>query len=267
MLREAGLEDAVATEPFRRITDEGWKEETGYLPTEMRLSISINGEELLVLSCSPVKLQPLVLGFLVSEGLITGLSDVAFIRLCRDDAVADVRLNVDFEPPRRRTLTSGCGDSFSFHKSVEKVASDIKVTPAEILSLMKEFRRRMLLYRVSGSVHTAALSDKKRILIVAEDIGRHNTLDKILGESLLKGIPTEGKILLCTGRISSSMLVKVARMGVPLVVSQRLPTKEAVDLARELSITVVGRARASRLSVFSHHQRILFDSDIEECGK
>lgn len=270
MLSKAGLEDAVASEPFYRFTNKGWKKETVYLPTEMQLSVCINGKELLVVSCSPVKLQFLVFGFLYSEGIISDLKDVAFIRLCRDEAVADVRLNREFEPPERRTLTSDCGGTLTFKSRVEKVTSEIRMTPTELFLLMKEFRKRMLLYRASGSVHTAALSDTKRILVTAEDIGRHNTLDKILGGCLLEGIPTEGKILLCTGRISSSMLVKAARMDVPLVVSQRLPTRDAVSLARELSITVVGRARASRFSVYSHPERIVSDSEnskIEECRK
>ena len=92
--------------------------------------------------------------------------------------------------------------------------------------------------------------------MASEDIGRHNTLDKIQGECLLKGLSTKDRLLLSTGRLSSEMLLKAAKMQVPVVVSRHSTTGTAVSLARDLGITLVGHARGNRLSVFSHPERL-----------
>ncbi|PYN12282.1 MAG: hypothetical protein DME06_09715, partial [Candidatus Rokuibacteriota bacterium] len=102
-------------------------------------------------------------------------------------------------------------------------------------------------------IHGAALSDGERLLLVAEDVGRHNAVDKVKGEALLQGIPTEDLILLSTGRISSEMLLKAARMGVPLVASRTSPTEMAVGLAEQLDITVCGYVRPGSLDLYCGH--------------
>jgi FdhD protein len=121
---------------------------------------------------------------------------------------------------------------------------------------MKQLLERMELYRHSGGVHASALADTKNLLVVTEDIGRHNTLDKIQGECLLKGLSTKERLLLSTGRISSEMLLKAARMQVPVVVSRHSPSETAISLARELGIALVGYARGNRLMVYSHSERL-----------
>jgi FdhD protein len=105
-------------------------------------------------------------------------------------------------------------------------------------------------------VHASALSDTKNLLVVAEDIGRHNTLDKIQGECLLKGLSTRDRLLLSTGRISSEMLLKAAKMQVPVVASRHSVTGSAVSLAHNMGIALVGHARGSSLSVYSHPERL-----------
>jgi FdhD protein len=153
-------------------------------------------------------------------------------------------------------LTSGCGGGASFVTQGQKVDSNLLVTPEEILSLMKQMQDQMGLYRVSGGVHGSALADTKRLLVVSEDIGRHNTLDKIQGECLLRGLSTKDRLLLSTGRVSSEMLLKAAKMQVPVVVSRTSPTGRSIELAGELGIAVVGYARAGRLTVYSHPERL-----------
>src|SRR5437762_1425660 len=106
-------------------------------------------------------------------------------------------------------------------------------------------------YRESRGIHGAALSDGERLLVVAEDVGRHNAVDKVKGEALLRGIPTEDRILLSTGRVSSEMLLKAARMGVPLVASRTSPTEMAVALAEQLNITVCGYVRPDSLNLYA----------------
>lgn len=246
-------EDAVC----HRFSDEGWISAAVRVPTEMELTIYVNRKELVNVLCTAAKLNCLVIGYLYAEGIISGIGDVLSMRVCEDDSLADVMLsNPEYELPTVRTLATGCGGGGVFRTEGQRVDSGLVVTPAEVLSLMEQLKEQMVLYQLTGGVHTSALSDSKNLLVVAEDIGRHNTLDKIQGECLLRGLSTRDGLLLSTGRVSSEMLLKAARMQVPVVVSRHSPTGSAVSLARELGITVVGHARGSRLSVYSHPERL-----------
>ncbi len=242
---------------YDRFSDEGWVRTSAHVPSEMEFTIYVNRQELVTILCTPTKLNCLVLGFLYGEGIISGTGDVASMRVCEEDALADVMLNnPEFKLPTLRTLTSGCGGGVAFKTQGQKVESGLVVTPTAVLSLMKQFQEKMKLYRLSGGVHTSALSDTKNLLVVAEDIGRHNTLDKIQGECLLRGLSIRDGLLLTTGRVSSEMLFKAAKMQAPVVVSRTSPTGRAVSLARDLGIALVGYARGSHLSVYSHPERL-----------
>ena len=228
-----------------------------YVPSEMGLTLYVNQQELVSILCTPTKLNCLILGFLYGEGIISGMSDVASMRVCEDDSLADVMLsNIEYEMPTRRTLTSGCGGGATFKTQGQRVDSALVVTPTEVFSLMKQLQGQMEMYRLSGGVHTSALSDIKNLLVTAEDIGRHNTFDKIQGECLLRGLSTRDRLVLTTGRVSSEMLLKAARMQVPVVVTRTSPTGRAVSIARDLGITLVGYVRGGRLSVYSHPERL-----------
>lgn len=260
MQNKVGLPDVKGVETgiaCRRFSGGGWAGATVHLPSEADLTIYVNQQELVTVLCTPTKLNFLVLGFLYGEGIISGIGDVAMMRICEDEKLADVRLNdPGYKPPAKRTLTSGCGGGTVFKLQGQKVESGLVVSPVEVLSLMKKLQEKMDLYRISGGVHTSALSDTGSLLVVAEDIGRHNTLDKIQGECLAGGVTTGGRLLLTTGRVSSEMLIKAARMKVPVVVTRHSPTGRAVSLARGLGVTLVGHARGGRLTVYSHPERL-----------
>jgi len=254
--RKGVAPDAV----FDRFSDEGWSRASSHLPSEMALTIHVNRQELITILCTPAKLNYLVLGFLYAEGIISGIGDVASMRVCEEESLADVTLsNPEYKLPTQRTLTPGCGGGATFKTQGQRVDSDLVATPEEVLTLMKQFQEQMVLYRLCGGVHASALSNKKNLLVVAEDIGRHNTLDKIQGECLARELSTRDRLLLSTGRISSEMLLKAAKMQAPVVVSRHSPTGAAVSLARDLGIALVGHARGSRLSVYSHPERLQAD--------
>ncbi len=238
-----------------RFSEEGWVRTKAYVPSEMVLTVQVNRKAIVTILCTAAKLDSLVLGYLYAEGIISGMSDVANIEVREDESLADVTLtNPGYELPELRTL--GCSGNMVFKTEGQKVNSSLVTTPEEVLSLMERLQERMELYKVSGGVHTSALSDKKDLLVVAEDIGRHNTLNKIQGECLLKGISTKDRLLLITGRISSEMLLKAAKMGVPIVVSRHAPTWSAISLARDMGITLVGQARRGRLALFACPERL-----------
>jgi FdhD protein len=203
-----------------------------------------------------------VLGFLYIEGLVEGPEDIELLRICLEDRVAEVVLrDRDFTPPARRILTSGCTGGQTFGKYLEeidrfKVQETAAVEPSLLYRLMRRLYESATLYKRSGGVHTSVLADGEQLLIVGEDIGRHNTLDKIQGEALLRGIPTAGRLLLTSGRISSEMLIKAAIMGAAIVGSRTSPTELAVTLAERLNVTVVGYIRQASMNVYSHPWRL-----------
>jgi FdhD protein len=254
----SALKGVVAGMTCDRFSDEGWVRTSVYAPSEMQLTIYINQQELVSILCTPTKLNCLALGFLYTEGIISGIGDVAGMRVCEDDSLVDVRMsNPEYKlPTLKRTLTSGCGGGSIFKTQGQKVASGLIVTPTEVLALMKKLQGQMQLFRLSGGVHTSALSDTSNLLVVAEDIGRHNTFDKIQGECLLRKLSTRDRLVLTTGRVSSEMLLKAAGMQVPVVATRHSPTERAILLARDLGIALVGYAHGNSLSVYSHPERL-----------
>jgi len=240
-----------------RFSDQGWVRTSIYVPFERELTVYVNLHELVTILCTPAKLNYLVLGFLYSEGIISGMDDVTMMRVCDEESEVDVRLsNPNFELPTKRRLTSGCGGGASFTTEAQRLDSTFVTTPADVRLLMKQLQEQIELSQSSGGMHCSALADTEKLLVLAEDIGRHNTLDKIQGECLLRGVSTRDRLLLTSGRVSSEMLLKAARMQTPVVVSRHTPTGTAVSLARDLGIALVGRARGSRLLVYSHPERL-----------
>ncbi len=260
----------------------------GAIVNETRWRLYVNRRLLVSFMCTPLDLHHLALGFLVSEGLIRKLDDVVSLKVYEDEHQVywympslglDERLTLpvceesvgaidarlahplpdDLGP---EILTSGCGGGVTF-QDMERVAgrieSTLQVTPTDLMGLMRQLNERARLYREVRGIHTSALADAERVLVVAEDVGRHNTLDKIRGACLLRGIPTQDRILLTTGRVSSEMITKAARMGVPIVVSRTSPTALSVRLAQAWGVTLVGYARGRRLSVYTGAERVTAD--------
>lgn len=233
---------------------------------EIRLSIVVEDRELVTLMCSPWQLRPLVVGFLYLEGLIDSTDDIELLRVCLEDRLADVRLSHGFpDVPPRKILTSGCTGGVSFGKYLDQIErfrvedeAPIRVPPARLYGLLRALYDRSGLYRQSGGVHTSTFAERgaDQPCLVAEDIGRHNTLDKLQGLALLDGLPTRGGILLASGRISSEMLFKAAIMGVPIVGSRTSPTHLALAVAERLNITVCGYLRQGSMNVYTHPGRI-----------
>jgi FdhD protein len=231
---------------------------------ERPISLVVNGQELATLLASPVKLDALVLGFLYFERIIDDIEEVKAIEVDLEDATADVELHVSFTRPTRRVITTGCTGGVSFHLGLSNyppLQSDVRLKPDAVVPMMRALYASAEMYRRSRGIHAAALADTdftegEALLIAAEDVGRHNAVDKIQGEALVRGIRTEGRVLLSTGRISSEMLRKGARMLAPFIVSRTSPTGLAVEMAKRLGITLIGYVRNQSFNVYSHAQRI-----------
>ena len=244
----------------------GGRFETGdiHVVEEMPLALMVNGVELATLMATPTQLDALVLGFLYFEQIITDIGQVKSIDVDLEDATADVELHVPFRRPDRRVITTGCTGGVSFHLGMTDyppVKSDARLKPETVQPLIRALYASAELYRRSRGIHAAALADAhptdpEDLLITAEDVGRHNAVDKIQGEALARGIPTKDRVLVSTGRISSEMLRKGARMLTPFIISRTSPTSLAVEMAKRIGITLIGYVRNQAFNVYSHPHRI-----------
>jgi FdhD protein len=240
--------------------DGRWELRAGHVIEERHLSLFVNGIELATIMATPRDQEAFALGFLLNEGLIAARDDVRALHVCPSGACVDVWLKrPDFEPPRRLIMTSGCGGGVTFDDLAARhapLASALRVTPEQLWARMDELYQAAGLYRQAGGVHTSALAEPERVVLVAEDIGRHNTVDKLRGLCALAGRDPRDHILLCTGRISSEMLSKAMKMGVPIVASRTSPTSLSVELGRTWGLTVIGYLRRGRLTVYSGAERL-----------
>ncbi|MBN1964548.1 MAG: formate dehydrogenase accessory sulfurtransferase FdhD [Anaerolineae bacterium] len=248
--------------PYTYYIVEGDRIETvaGGVIDELLLTIFVNLQELATVMCSPIQQEALALGFLYNEGIIDSLDEVRLLRANVHGSSVDIFLNrSDFEPPRRRVITSGCSGGVSFQDILAfrpPLASGFQVTPDVLLSLRQEFKNASRLYNDVRGVHTTVLGGPDGLLLSAEDVGRHNTIDKIAGLALQAGLDTRDKILLTSGRISSEMLNKARRLGVPIVASHTSPTSLSLRLAAAWGICVVGYMRRGSMRVYTHPQRL-----------
>ena len=170
------------------------------------------------------------------------------------------------EPLFKRLITSGCGRGASFYSAADvqgqvKVESQIGISALEVFALVKKFQHRSQIYRITGGVHSAALCDTRSILVFNEDIGRHNAIDKIFGQCLLEDIPTDERMIITSGRISSEILLKVAKRNIPVIISKSAPTDLAVKLANDLGVTLIGFVRGERMNVYANGWRVASDRE------
>jgi len=220
----------------------------------------VNGQPLVSMMCTPTYLEELALGFLFNEGLVEGPDEVAVLELCGGGRCVDVWLEHDVEIPQLRVITSGCSGGTTFEDVTHahhRAASGLRVTPQQVTRLMQALSQMAVLYHRAGGVHGAALAEGERLLCVAEDVGRHNALDKIAGICLRQGQPMQDRVLLTTGRVSSEMVNKVARMGVSIVISLTSPTSLSIQLAQAWDVTLIGYSRRRSFRVYAGAERVV----------
>ncbi len=229
---------------------------------ESAWTLVVNGRRAFRFLCTPEKLDHLALGFLANEGLIAGPDDVASLEIdsggntIRAQLARDLRLPHNPKSEIRNTFDALAGDfpPLNSHQSV---------TPPQVIGLIDAMLDGASKYRETRGLHCSALADREGLLALAEDVGRHNTLDKIRGECLARGIQTKNRILLTTARLSSEMLGKAVRMGTPIVISRSSPTDLSVRLARRWGMTIIGYVSGNQMSVYAGRERVRGNLSVE----
>ena len=215
---------------------------------EVPLTIYLNGHEVVTLLCTGNHPKFLAVGFLKSDGLITDLKQLRDIHIENEPERLIARVETSHDPLKLQSLEHSITST--------TVTAKLMVTPEQILGLVAELHERSTLYMATGGCHNASLATPEKILIFREDIGRHNAIDMICGQCFLDSIPTQDKLIVSTGRISSEILLKTIRLGVPILTTGSAATRFAIDLARKTNMTLIGQARQERMVVYNHGGRI-----------
>ncbi len=249
-----------ATRLFFNYQDSALHATEGQVVKEFPVQLIVNGREIATLIGSPHDLRFLVAGFLLLQNFVQNLSDFELFSVCEDFGTANVRIKGELPERLKPVLTSGCGTGVSFAMpdvvARETTANLDPVQPGDIFSLMNHLSHRAEQYRNHGGIHSAAVGRTGELLLYAEDLGRHNTLDRIAGEALFKGIDLSDTLLVTSGRVSTEMVAKAALLGVRLIASRTSPTDMAIRLCEQSGICLVGYVRGGKFTVYCHPELI-----------
>lgn len=232
---------------------------------ETPLTVYLNDEELVTLLCTMEYTEELAVGFLYSEGFLKSREDIIEIKSNEELGIVQVKskraANIARETFLKRYITTGCGKGSTFYHlsdAVSKPISDrFRIQSEEIFNLMTQAQRQSELFKETGGVHSSAICTRDKILFFREDVGRHNTVDKLAGRCLLDNVSLNDKILITTGRISSEILIKTAKMGIPILASRSAPTDLAVKHAQEMGVTIAAFVRNQRMNIYSYPERVI----------
>lgn len=227
---------------------------------EFSLKILVNKQELVTLVCSPISLKELAVGYVYSEGLIKSKSDIINMELTGSGLHLTLEGSISttvnkFSP----IITSSSGKMLDNAdiKSLHFNCDDGKIAYGNIYEMAEVLSKGSELFKETGGVHSALITDYDNSFIAfREDIGRHNTVDKIAGFMVLNQVSSKDKMLIISGRASSEMLLKTARSGIPILVSRSAPTDMAIELADKLGITLIGFVRGKRMNIYTHGHRL-----------
>jgi len=258
------MNDNSAWSSILRFTGESRNSTEEAVAREFPLTIILNNRELQTLLCSPLDTKYLAVGFLLSKGLLDSRDEITGITVDDREGVVRVDTGEDKDPvsePRLKQLITpeGSGGAVCCGAAgaqlPAKVECEPRVTVSNIFDLVRQFQHRSGLYLATHGVHSAALCDED-ILVFAEDIGRHNAIDRVFGKCLLENIPMAERMVVTSCRVSSEILLKVARRVIPIIVSIAAPTDIAIKLADSLGVTIIGSVGEDSMNVFTHHRRV-----------
>ena len=244
-----------------RIRDDKEEKVSDLVARETTFTILLNKKKLTTLNCSPEKYKYLGLGFLYTSGILQKKEDITSLDINEKQGIMDIIIkdaSSSLEDITNSNLWIG-----SYQQSKEQketplsIDTSLKISSSLVYSLISEMQERANFFKLTGGVHSCALSDNNgSIVIFSEDISRYNTVDKILGEAFVSDIATEDKIILTSCRITSGILEKITIGKLPIVISRAAPTDLAIKLAEKTGITLVGFVRGERMNIYTHPQRI-----------
>lgn len=219
---------------------------------ETIVEVVLNEKPLLYLNATPQMLEELVVGFLLSEDIIERVSDLESIE------VYGTQVKIKTLPHAKTELKTYFPFKSDIRFKLKFIPSDFKVNKASIIKAAERLSEASLTYRRTGGTHSAAIFNAEAEMIsFAEDIGRHNALDKAIGMASLKGIDLGSSFLFFSGRLSLEPVLKIIRAGIPIASSLSAPTSLGIDVAEQNGLTLIGFVKEDRFNIYSHPYRVL----------
>jgi FdhD protein len=260
--------DPRLTERVRGVDEAGAAIETA-VTVERALTIFLNAQEIVTAMTINDYPEYLALGYLLNQNMLAPQDVVTGVDYDEELAVVVVRTEhaTNFEQKlKKKVQTSGCAQGTVFGDLME-VIENARLAPAELrtswlYALTSKINTTPSLYLEAGAIHGCVLAQEDRPLVYMEDVGRHNAVDKIAGWMFRHGVAAHDKIFYTTGRLTSEMVIKTVRMGIPILVSRSGFTAWGVELARKAHLTLVGRARGKRFVALAGEDRIVFDQNL-----
>jgi len=259
-------------EPIYRVAaiDQTGKERKVGIAGESPLTIKVDDREIVTLMTLGTHPEELALGYLRNQGLIEHVEDVVRVKVDWESETANIftrsRKGLKYIKKKlaKRIVTSGCGEGTLFSCSLDKLyeikLSHFKLRQSTIYALLKELTKYNQIYKEVGTVHGCGLCKNNKVLIFIEDVGRHNAADAIGGRMWIDGITGADKVLYTTGRLTSEIVMKAAQMTIPVLLSRSGMTRMGLELARDLGITLIARAKGKRFFVYHGEENIVFDT-------
>jgi len=237
---------------------------------ERPLTLFLNGQEIVTMMTIGDYPEYLALGYLRNQNMVALDDNITAIDFDADIDTIVVRTErkTDYEEKmKKKTLTSGCAQGTVFGDVMESIENvslppDAAIRTSWLYSLVKKINTQPSLYLHAGAIHGCVLARGDQPLLYMEDVGRHNAVDKIAGYMFREGLGGADKIFYTTGRLTSEMVIKTVQMGIPILVSRSGFTAWGVDLARQVGLTLIGRARGRRFVALAGEQRIIYDADV-----
>ncbi len=237
---------------------------------EFILSIVVNNKRYVNLVCTNKNLYELVLGNLLTENIINDLDDIknleidkelgkAFVQLKKNDVFRTVIDSTE----GIRTITTACGKQYSIAYylfndiNMEPLSDNYKIYYKTIIKNMNEFQQSSEIYKTTRGSHSCGLYCDDKLICLMDDIGRHNTVDKILGYALKNKIDLSKTMMITSGRVSSDMLTKIVKARIPVLAARSIATDTAIEIAKKYNVTLIGYIRSNRMNVYNGDERIL----------